>query len=363
MRAPLYITDTAPGGGKTVLTLGLVTELGTTFDSVGFIKPVGLARVRAGNAGIDIDAMLVDKVCQTRSNIEDMSPVTVSRSIWPKVTPEESGRMMEKIEGAFGRVSEGKDIVVVEGTGHAALGAVMGLSNARVAKALGTRVLLASAYSDLERNALDALELSRGYFEAMGVPVLGAVVNRVPAEQLDSYTSYARDKFDEMGVRFFGCIPEEPALTNFQFLQVSEYLDGEMLCGEAKAERVISSVRVGAMVPHRAIGYFQKSCLVITPGDREDVIVTACAAAAQEAAGPSGMVLSGGIRPHDRIIELLRSSGMPIFLATEDSYTVASRIHDMPLRIQPNDAEKIATVQGLVSAHVEVDRIVSALES
>ena len=80
MRAPLYITDTAPGGGKTVLTLGLVSELGQTFDSVGFIKPLGLARVRAGHDGIDIDAMLIDKVCQTRANIKDMSPLTVNRS-------------------------------------------------------------------------------------------------------------------------------------------------------------------------------------------------------------------------------------------------------------------------------------------
>ena len=362
MRAPLYITDTAPGGGKTVLTLGLVSELGSTFDSVGFIKPVGLARVRAGHDGIDIDAMLIDKVCQTRANIKDMSPLTVSRSIWPKVSADEAERMMQKIQASFAAVSEGKDVVVVEGTGHAALGTCLGLSNARVAKTLGTQVLLAAAYQDLERNALDTIELNRGYFESHGVPVLGAVVNRVPLDQLDSYREYATGKFEEMGVRLFGCIPEEPALNTFHFLQVSESLDGEMLCGESKAERLIRSVRVGAMVPHRAIEYFQRDCLVITPGDREDVIVTACASASQEGGGPSGMVLSGGIRPHARIVDLLRASGMPIFLAREDSYTVASKIHDMPLRIQPNDGEKISRVQSLVSSHVEVDGIVAALE-
>ncbi len=362
MRAPLYITDTAPGGGKTVLTLGLVSELGSTFDSVGFIKPVGLARVRAGMDGIDIDAMLIDKVCQTRANIKDMSPLTVSRSIWPKVTPSESEKMLGKIESAFAAISEGREIVVVEGTGHAALGTCLGLSNAKIAKKLGTKVLLAAAYRDLERNALDTIELNRGYFEAHGVPVLGAVVNRVPGEVLEDYRAYAAQRFEEMAIPLFGVMPEEPALKTFRFLQVSEHLEGEMLCGESKAERMIRSVRVGAMVPHRAIGYFNRDCLVITPGDREDVIVTACAAASEKGGGPSGMVLSGGIRPHDRIVELLRRSRMPVFLAREDSYTVASKIHDMPLRIQPNDGEKISHVQSLVSSHVEVDKIVNALE-
>lgn len=361
MRAPLYITDTAPGGGKTVLTLGLVSELGQTFDSVGFIKPVGLARVRAGHDGIDIDAMLIDKVCQTRANIKDMSPLTVNRSIWPKVTPAESQKMLAKIQAAFASISEGKEIVVVEGTGHAALGTCLGLSNAKIAKALGTKVLLAAAYRDLEMNAIDTIELNRGYFESHGVEVLGAVVNRVPKDQIDEYRPYVAQRFEEMGVRLFGVIPEEPALNTFRFLQVSEHLEGEMLCGESKAARQIRLVRVGAMIPHRAIGYFVRDCLVITPGDREDVIVTACACAGEEGGGPSGMVLSGGIRPHERIIELLKRSKMPVFLAREDSYTVASKIHDMPLRIQPNDGEKISRVQSLVSSHVEIDGIVSAL--
>jgi BioD-like phosphotransacetylase family protein len=121
-------------------------------------------------------------------------------------------------------------------------------------------------------------------------------------------------------------------------------------------------VRIGAMVPHRALAYFQRDCLVITPGDREDVIVTVCASSRSARGGPSGLVLSGGIRPHERIVELLREAGLPVFMAKQDSYTVASKIHDMPLRIQPNDGEKIARVQGLVSGHVEVDRIIAALE-
>lgn len=364
MRTPLYITDTSPGGGKTVVTLGLMSEFGSGSETVGFIKPVGLARVRAGRGGIDIDAMLIDKVCQTRSNIKDMSPVTVSPDAWPTVSPEESERRLEKIREAYGAVSEGRDIVVIEGSGDAALGTCLGLSNARIAKEFGAQVLLAAKYGNLEHNAIDAVELSRGYFESKGVRVLGAIVNRVPLDRLDHYSDYLRGRFDGLGVELLGVIPEEPALNTFHFLQVSEFLEGEILCGGSKAERVIRSVRVGAMVPHRAMEYFQRDCLVITPGDREDVIVTACACASQGGSmGPSGLVLSGGILPHERIQELLVSSGMPVFLAKDDSFTVASKIHDMPLRIQPNDEEKIARVQGLVSGHVDVARILRGLEN
>ncbi len=362
MRAPLYITDTAPGGGKTVVTLGLISELGSSFDSVGFIKPVGLARVRAGHDGIDIDAMLVDKVCQTRANIKDMSPVNLTPEAWPQVSSEEADRMLGKIRGSFEAVSSGRDVTVIEGTGQAAFGNLFGLSNARVARELGARVLLTSAFSDLAKNAFDMVELNRGYFESKGVSVLGAIVNRVPSDALESYSDYARDRFAAMGLELFGIVPEDPGLKTFHFLQVSEVLDGEMIAGEGKAERMIGTVRVGAMVPHRALQYFQSDCLVITPGDREDVIVAVCAASGQDSGGPCGLVLTGGIRPHERILALLKGAGLPVFLAREDSYTVASKIHDIELRIQPNDGEKIARVQSLVSGHVEVDRIIAALE-
>lgn len=361
MKTPLFITATGRAVGKTIVTLGLMNELARGEESVGFVKPIGVARVRQGREGLDLDAMLIEKTCALRENIKDMCPVTLSPAEWPKTSDEDVEKMMTMVREAYARVSENRKLMVVEGSGNAALGSFLGVSNAQIAAELGCRAVLVAAYGTMGDNPFDAAALSREYFRAHGVDVLGVVMNRVPADRLEAYGNYAEEQLDRLGLKLLGMVPEEPMLRTFRFLQVSEYLDGELLCGAQGAESVISTVRVGAMTPHRALQYFTKNSLIITPGDREDIIVTACACATRAPGSPSGLVLSGSQRPHERIIELLEQSGIPTFLADEDSYTVASKIHDMPLRIQPTDADKIDRVQQLVLDHVDVEAIVSQL--
>lgn len=360
MKTPLFVTATGRNAGKTIVTLGLTHDLSQS-HKVGFIKPVGLARVRAGVDALDVDAMLIEKTCQLHENIKDMCPVTLTPKDWPDISDPDVELMLDKIRDAYGRVAQGRDVMVVEGTGSAALGTAMGLPNARVAAELGCKVLLVAPYGTMITNPFDVAALSREYFKGMGVDTIGAVINRVPADLMESYVPYARAKMERAGIPLRGLIPETPALNTFRFLQVSEYLAGEMLCGTSSAEAVIDTVRIGAMTPHRALAYFTPRSLIITPGDREDIIVTACACAQRAGGGPSGLVLSGGQRPHDRIIELLKESGIPTFLAERDSYTVGSKIHDMPLRIQPTDTDKINTVQQLTLDHLEVEAILAEL--
>ncbi len=361
MKTPLFVTSLEPAGGKTLVTLGLVSELSQTFEKVGFIKPVGVARVRAGRDGIDLDAMLVEKLHAVHENIKDMCPVTLGSANWPEVSEAESARMLAKIQESFQRISEGRDVVVVEGSGGATTGACLGLSNARVANSLGCKALLVVEYGVMNHNPFDAVVLHRDHFRANEVESIGVIVNKVPADRLDSYRPYAASQFEKIGAELLGVIPDEPSLRTFRFLQVSEFLDGEMIASPENATRVVHSVRVGAMTPHRAIPYFTSGTLIITPGDREDIIVTVCAAASNTGRGPSGLVLTAGERPHDAIMELLERSGIPTFLANEDSYTVAGKIHDMPLRIQPTDEEKIAKVHSMVIDHVNVERILEKI--
>ncbi len=361
MKSPLFITGTGEDVGKTLVTLGVVSDLLQRFDRVGFIKPLGIARVRAGREGLDIDALLIERVCSVHANIKDMCPVTLSGATWPQVSAEDSEKMLDRMKDAYRRISADRDIMVVEGTGGAALGSSLGLSNARIASEFGCKVLLVGGYGTMAHNPVDIALMNATFFRAAGVEVIGIIVNRVPHDLLASYEEYAAAIFRTLEIPLVGVLPDEPRLNTFRFLQVSEVLRGEMLCGQAEASQVIQQVRVGAMTPHRAIPYLEPDSLIITPGDREDMIVTICACASRPEGGPAGLVLSGGERPHERIVDLLVSSQIPTFLAEEDSYTVASKIHDMPLRIQPTDEEKIQLAQQLVMNQVDLERIIHAL--
>src|SRR5690348_10699079 len=106
---------------------------------------------------------------------------------------------------------------------------------------------------------------------------------------------------------------------------------------------LVDDVVVGAMGVNNAMRFFKPGVLLITPGDREDIILAA-AANIGPAGGPqlAGIILTGGLRPADSVLKVIKGMPFPVLLANEDSYEVASRVHDLTVKTRPDDAEKIA---------------------
>lgn len=79
----------------------------------------------------------------------------------------------EAIKSAVAKISEGKQLVVVDGVGYPAVGSVAGVSNAHVAALLGAPVLLISRAG--LGNAIDSTYMNLAFFEKHGAHVLGCV--------------------------------------------------------------------------------------------------------------------------------------------------------------------------------------------
>jgi BioD-like phosphotransacetylase family protein len=110
--------------------------------------------------------------------------------------------------------------------------------------------------------------------------------------------------------------------------------------------------------------YFQPGTLVITPGDREDVILAALSTSTlsdAEDRAIAGLVLSGDLLPHQSVLDLIGNSDVPVIKSPLDSYAVASGIHSMTVKTLPGDVEKIDKIQALIDRHVDVDRLLEKL--
>jgi BioD-like phosphotransacetylase family protein len=99
--------------------------------------------------------------------------------------------------------------------------------------------------------------------------------------------------------------------------------------------------------------------LVIVPGDREDVILALVQSAVvgREERHGVGLVLTGGYRPRPLIVDAIRAADLFATLVTEDTYAVASEVHDLLVKTHSSDDEKIALIKALVAEHLDVDRI------
>jgi hypothetical protein len=90
-------------------------------------------------------------------------------------------RLTNQIKECFSRVAKDKDLVVIEETGHAAVGSVFDHSNAFVAKILGAKAILISS-GGIGR-PIDEIMLNKSLFEKEGIELLGVIINKVLPEK------------------------------------------------------------------------------------------------------------------------------------------------------------------------------------
>ncbi len=359
----IFIAATRQNDGKTTTCLGLYAALETLYRNVGFIKPVGQRFIEVEGHQIDEDSYLLDTIYDVRVPIAQMSPIAVDSTFTRRYLKDPAGMLdglIDKICRAFDRVSWEKDFTLIEGTGHAGVGSVFDLSNARVANLLDAKVVIV-AQGGIGR-PVDEIALNKALFDKQGVEVIGAILNKVQSDKIPLVTEYAGKGLARLGVPLLGVLPSQKMLTAPNLSQVALEVDGKWLNGKSQGinERIYRFV-IGAMTARGMIDYLQPGTLIITPGDRDDVILAAVASAAISGKKViSGIILTRDIMPHPRIMELLAQTNIPIIAAAEDSYTIASIINRMTIKTQPQDVDKIPVIKKLILDHVDIDRLVNS---
>jgi BioD-like phosphotransacetylase family protein len=142
----------------------------------------------------------------------------------------------------------------------------------------------------------------------------------------------------------------------------------------------VEDVVVGAMSVNNAKNFFKPGVLLITPGDREDLVLAAAAGSSAQNPQPStstasplstlnhqpstplaGIVLTGNLRPSSAVLRAISAMPFPVLFSAEDSYEVASRVHDLIVKIRPSDAAKISLIRDLIAKNVNLKKILESL--
>ncbi len=384
----LYLAATGQNRGKTTAALGLLDGFLRSGLRTGFMKPVGQRTVIDHGQPADEDAVLMHEVFDLAESYTAMSPVHIPRGftksyIAGKVV-EDLGARIRDAHATF----DAHDILLVEGTGHAGVGAVIGLSNAVVAAMLGTPAVIISEGG--VGRPIDEIVLNASLFAAHGVPVAGAIVNKVDMDAQPGITKVLERGLAKHGIPLLGVLPVRPILSHPTLGMILEGVHGETIHPGPDLDRVIDGVAIGAMEAGHMLERVGPGSLVIVPGDREDIILTlttahfaqrlqrakapeaariasiAAAASNERTAAVAGhegaavgLVLTGGYRPRPTVIDAIREADIFATLVPEDTYVVASEIHDLLVKTHPADREKIALIKGLVAEHLDIDRILA----
>jgi BioD-like phosphotransacetylase family protein len=377
----IYLAATAQNRGKTTASIGLLDGFLGRGLRTGFMKPVGQRTVMENGVPADEDAVLMKTIFGLPEPLTAMSPVHIPRGFTKAYI---AGDVVDDLPAAIRRAHASfadHDVVLVEGTGHAGVGAVVGLSNAAVAAMLGTPAVIVSEGG--VGRPIDEIVLNAAFFVANGVPVAGAIVNKVKLDEQPGIARVLERGLANHGIPLLGVLPYRPILSNPTLGMILEGVHGETIHPGPDLDRVIEGVAIGAMEPGHMLERVGRGTLVIVPGDREDVILTLTTAhlvgparsgSASEAAGlqvpvaaveghdgaAAGLVLTGGYQPRAAVLDAIRRADLFATLVTDDTYVVASEIHDLLVKIHPADSEKIELIKSLVAEHLVIDRILDA---
>jgi BioD-like phosphotransacetylase family protein len=360
----LFVAATRQNDGKTTTCLGLFAALQQKLNRVGYIKPIGQRFVKLEDHLIDEDTVLFDRTYDIRTPIESMSPVAIDSPFPRRYLDDPKGMhpvLIDKVLRAFDRSAYEKDVIIIEGSGHAGVGSICDLSNAQIARLLGAKAIIV-ARGGIGR-PVDELALNKSLFDKFGVEVIGAILNKVDPARMDVVRNYTARALDRLGVPLLGILPATKTLTFPNLAQVVEAVEGRWLNGKTVGQqnRVLNVV-VGAMTANSLIDYIKPGVLVITPGDREDVLLLTIAACSVSGQKPlAGIVLTRNILPSPHIMEMIAQTNIPVVISREESYTVASRINSMTVKTQPQDADKIPVIKKLVADNVDLQGILMGL--
>lgn len=361
----LFVAATRQNDGKTTACLGLFAALQQKLNRVGYIKPIGQRFVRLENHLIDEDTVLFDRTYDIHTPIESMSPVAIDSTFTRRYLDNPAGMqpvLIDKVLRAFDRSAYEKDVIIIEGSGHAGVGSICDLSNAQIAGLLGAKAIIV-ARGGIGK-PVDELALNKSLFDKFGVEVIGAILNKVDPSRVDIVRQYTAKALDRLGIPLLGMIPVTEPLTFPNLGQVVDSLKARWLNGKkvGQQNRVLNVV-VGAMTATSLIDYIKPGVLVITPGDREDVLlltIAACSVAGQKPL--AGIVLTRNILPSPHIMEMIAQTNIPVVISREESYAVASNINSMTVKTQPHDADKIPLIKKLVAENVDLEAILKGLD-
>lgn len=359
----VFMAATSQNDGKTTCSIGFLKAFGGLAQSIGFIKPVGQRTVCVDGQQIDEDTVLIQKACGLACSLKDMSPVTVGRVFTREFLdhPEESlCGMKESILSSFAVAAQDNDLVVIEGTGHAGVGSVFDLSNARVARLLNAKVVIVTR-GGIGR-PVDEIALNHTLFEKENVPVVGVIANKTFPWKLDETRDYLTRSLARQGLDLLGVIPYMPRLTWPTVQQIADALEAKVLNGQPCLTNVVVKIIVGVMTTNNALSQVRDKALFIVPGDRDDIVLAAVSSdLLRKDMDISGIVLTGGLRLAPQTLELVKLTHIPVLEVGATTYDTASAVHDMTVKIRETDEEKIQLAAALVREHVDVKRLWDAL--
>ncbi|HSN79208.1 MAG TPA: phosphate acetyltransferase [Rhodoferax sp.] len=343
-----FVAATQPNVGLTSVSLGLLRALQRRGLKVAFVKPV-----TKRTPDTEPSVLFARNICKV-ANTPNPLPMSL---VTQYVTGGKTDELLEDIVSLAMSATDGADVLVVEGMQADPSRAFIARLSGDIARSLQADVVLVASGADAEGIAQTNYLIAQ--VRQARRNVVGVIFNRAAAD------------FDEAavagklnGVPIWGVIENNPALSAPRTIDVARHLGAEvMIEGQIATRRVLDTVLAARSVTE-VIPRLTPGALVISAGDRDDVILAVALAES------NGIELAGLVLTHNSFIspgiERFGSrafhSGLPVLRTDGDSYETATCISRLPLAVPQDDLSRMDTVIDSLAEQLDADAICAGLK-
>ncbi|WP_314019775.1 phosphate acetyltransferase [Stutzerimonas degradans] len=349
----LFLAPTGFGGGLNSVSLGLIRALESAGLKVGFFKPI--AQPFPVDQGRERSCILVEKTL----NLPSPEPLALEQ-VERQLADGELDLMLEEVVSRFQHAAAGKDVVIVEGMVPTTSSDYTSRINTQLAKSLDAEIILIAAQGkDSLKRMAERIEIQAQQFGGAKDPkVLGVILNKVKSEDgVPAFIERLKEHLPLLGSSDFqllGAIPFAEELNALRTRDIVELLGAQVLnAGEADQRRVGKIVLCARAVPN-TVQLLRSGVLVVTPGDRDDIILAA-SLASLNGEKLAGLLLTGDFTPDPRILELCKTAlagGLPVMMVSTNSYDTANNLFGLNKETPSDDIERASLVTDYIAKHL-----------
>ncbi len=338
----IYITTIEPNSGKSIVSLGLMQLLLGRAARVGYFRPI-IDDFPEGK----IDNHIKTMITHFKLDLDFHQAYAFTRTeVIRMKNMDQDDKVISKIIEKYKALEERFDFVLIEGTSFTGEGSIMEFDiNVLIAKNLGVpAIILASGVGKSLEDLVGSLQMAYDSFQDKGVEVLSVIANKVQEKNQSLIVSQLEKKLPAQVI--VNAIPLNPILANASVKEIVEELDATVLFGAEFINNQAGYFSVGAMQLRNYLTHLKDNGLVITPGDRADIILGALQAnISANYPSISGIVLTGGLVPEQSIIKLIEglSAVVPIISVADGTFSVTNRIGAIKSQIYAENTQKITT--------------------
>lgn len=360
MAKKIFVAATGQNCGKTTISISLMHQARKKYQRVGFVKPFGPKVLLYDDFMVDMDALLMAKAFGLEEDIALMSPVALYRDFTKDYL---AGKLddlslSDCIVEAVRELEEKYDFLIIEGAGHGGVGAVIGLSNAKVAKLIDAPVMIVSE-SGIGK-VIDAVHLNLALYEREGADVRGIIVNKMIPSKKEVTTKYLKRAFEPQ-IKVIDGFNYSPILANPTLSHISKLFDLPLQGDASEKSRIIHNIQLGAASSQRVIDGLLDSTLMIVTSSRDELIVTLSSLyhipAYREKI--AGMVIAGHVPVSEVSQQILHDSRIPYIRVEETTAEVFTALSDDVAKITYEDQEKL----NWIMANAEKDMDFEAVDA